>query len=210
VRGRAAHASLFPERGINALDGLLLGFAGVWSMRTGLPVGGQVHGVLLRGGELPGVVPDRAEAAFVVRASTRAGLAPVAKRLLRALTGGASSVGAGLHVQATAPVYAELRIDADLAHAWDRNATMLGRHPMPTVPARRVGSSDLGNISHLVPTIHPMIAISDPDTVPHTKAFAAAAVSERADRAVIDGAKALAMTAVDVWTDVDTDHWRMS
>jgi hypothetical protein len=124
------------------------------------------------------------------------------------LCAGAAGVGAGLRVRATGPAYAELRTDSRLAAAWERNAVALGRRPVLTVPARRVGSSDLGNISHLVPAIHPMIAISAGDTVPHTREFAAAAVSERADEAVLDGAKALAMTAVDVWTGADTDHPR--
>ncbi|MGH4009984.1 MAG: M20/M25/M40 family metallo-hydrolase, partial [Pseudonocardiaceae bacterium] len=81
--GRAAHASLFPERGINALDALLLGFAGLSAIRPSLPSGGQVHGVLLRGGAMPGVVPDRAQARFLVRAATLRTLRPVAGRVLR-------------------------------------------------------------------------------------------------------------------------------
>ncbi|GIH06922.1 peptidase M20 [Rhizocola hellebori] len=195
--GRAAHATLFPERGINALDGLILGLAGLWSIRAGLPHAGQVHGVLVQGGTSPGVIPDRAEAAFLVRAATLAGLTPVADRVLRTLAGGAASVGAGLRVRATAPAYAELRTDPELALAWERNARSLGRQPLLNVPPNRVGSSDLGNVSHLVPTIHPMLAIADGDTVPHTPGFAAAAISDRADRAVLDGAKAMAMTAID-------------
>jgi len=197
--GRAAHASLFPERGINALDGLVLGYAGLWAARSSLPPGGQVHGVLLRGGRTPGVVPDRAEAAFLVRAPTIGALAPVTAQVLRALRAGAAGVGAGVLVRAVGPVYAELRTDPWLAAAWERNVAALGRRPVRSVPARRVGSSDLGNVSHLLPTIHPMIAISDGDAVPHTRPFAAAAISARADRAVVDGAKALAMTAIDVW-----------
>lgn len=209
--GRAAHASLFPERGVNALDALLLGFAGLWAIRSGLPGGGQVHGVVLRGGATPGVVPDRAQARFLVRATTLRTLRPVAARVLRTLRSGAAATGAGLRVRAGGPAYAELRTDPALAVAWERNAAALGRRLLRTVPARRVGSSDLGNISHLVPAIHPMIAISDGDVVPHTRSFADAAVSARADRAVLDGAKLLAMTAVDVWQDTRTHvptDWR--
>ncbi|MGH3774502.1 MAG: amidohydrolase [Pseudonocardiaceae bacterium] len=210
--GRAAHASLFPERGINALDAMLLGFTGISAIRPGLPAGGQVHGVLLRGGTAPGVVPDRAQARFLVRAATLRTLRPVAARVLHTLRSGAAAVGAGLRVRAVGPAYAELRTDPALAAAWERNAAALGRRLVCTVPARRTGSSDLGNVSHLVPTIHPMIAISDGDVVPHTRPFAAAAASPRADRAVLDGAKALAMTAVDIWQDAGippTSHnWR--
>ena len=201
--GRAAHASLFPERGINALDGLVLGYTGLWAARASMPPGGQVHGVLLRGGHAPGVVPERAEASFLVRAPTLDTLGPVTERVLRALRAGAAGVGAALRVRAAGPVYAELRTDARMAAAWEHNIAALGRVPLRSIPARRVGSSDMGNISHLVPAIHPMIAISDGDVVPHTRPFAAAAVSARADRAVLDGAKALAMTAIDVWQASD-------
>jgi amidohydrolase len=197
--GRAAHASLFPERGINALDGLLLGYTGLWAARSSLPGGGQVHGVLLRGGRSPGVVPDCAEASFLIRATTLHALGPVTDQVLRTLRAGAAAVGARLQVRTDGPVYAELRTDERLADAWEGNLATLARVPLGSVPERRVGSSDLGNISARVPSIHPMIAISDGDVVPHTRPFAAAAVSGRADRAVLDGAKALAMTAIDVW-----------
>lgn len=195
--GRAAHATLFPERGVNALDALMLGHTAVSALRAALPPGGLVHGVLLRGGESPNVVPDRAEATYLVRAPTATALTPVIGRVVRALRAGAAAVGAGALIRTAGPPYHELRTDPALAAAWERNAVALGRRPPATVPARRVGSSDLGNVSHLVPTIHPMIAISGPDVVPHTHAFAAAARSPAADRAVVDGAKALAMTAVD-------------
>jgi metal-dependent amidase/aminoacylase/carboxypeptidase family protein len=201
--GRAAHASLFPERGINALDALVLGYTGLWAARSSLPPGGQVHGVLLRGGRSPGVVPARAEAMFLVRAPTLGALGPVTGHVLRALRAGAAGVGAGLRVRAVGPAYAELRTDPRLAAAWERNVAALGRKPLRSVPARRTGSSDLGNVSQLVPAIHPMIAISDGDAVPHTRPFVTAAMSAEADRAVLDGAKALAMTAVDVWQDSD-------
>jgi metal-dependent amidase/aminoacylase/carboxypeptidase family protein len=201
--GRAAHASLFPELGVNALDAMLLGFAGLWSIRPTLPHAGQVHGVLLRGGELPGVVPDRADAAFLIRASTVDGLGAVAGKVVRTLAAGAAGPGARLRLRVAGPPYAQLRTNDALADAWERNAVALGRRPAP-VPANRVGSSDMGNVSQLVPAIHPMLAIADGATVPHTRAFARAAVSARADRAVLDGAKALAMTAIDTWSR----HWR--
>ena len=197
--GRAAHASLFPERGINALDALVLGYTGLWAGRVALPEGGQVHAVLRHGGRSPGVIPDLAEAALLIRAPTLDALGPVTAAVLRPWRAGAAAVGARLRVQPTGPAYAHLRTDPWLAAAWDRHVFALGRAPLPRSPGRRVGSSDLGNVSHLVPAIHPMIAIGGDDAVPHTAAFAAAAVSPRADRAVLDGATALALTALDAW-----------
>lgn len=202
--GRAAHATLFPERGVNALDALVLGYAAVTALRAALPPGGLVHGVLLRGGESPNVVPDRAEAVYLVRAPTATALTPVAGRVIRAVRAGAAAAGAGARIRTVGPPYHELRTDPALARAWERNVAALGRRPLAAVPARRVGSSDLGNVSHLVPAIHPMIAICGPDVVPHTHPFAAAARSPAADRAVVDGAKALAMTAIDALTRART------
>ncbi len=197
--GRSTHASLFPERGVNALDALVLGYTGLWAARASLPPGGQVHGVLLDGGRVPGVVPDRAEARFLVRAPTAAALGPVTHHVLRTLRAGASSVGAGLRVRRTGPAYAELPTDPWLAARWEEHVRALGRRPLPVAPRGRSGSSDLGNVGQLVPAIHPMIAISDDDVVPHTRGFAAAATGPRAERAVLDGATALALTALDVW-----------
>jgi amidohydrolase len=180
--GRATHASLFPERGINALDGLVLGYTALWAARASMPPGGQVHGVLLNGGKTPGVVPDRADASFLIRAPTLAALETVTAHVLRALRSGAATVGAGLHVRMTGPAYAELCSDPFLAARWDCHAASLGRVLLPEAPARRTGSSDMGNVGRLMPAIHPMIAISGEDVVPHTAAFAAAAAGPRADR----------------------------
>jgi amidohydrolase len=197
--GRSTHASLFPERGVNALDGLVLGYTGLWASRASLPPGGQVHGVLLGGGRLPGVIPDRADARFLLRAPTSDALGPVTDHVLRSLRAGASAVGAGLRVRRAGPAYAELRTDPWLAARWEEHVRALGRRPRRLAPGGRTGSSDLGNVGRLVPAIHPMVAISDDDVVPHTRRFASAAIGPRADLAVLDGATALALTSLDVW-----------
>jgi metal-dependent amidase/aminoacylase/carboxypeptidase family protein len=96
-----------------------------------------------------------------------------------------------------------MRHNLPLAAAFEANLRGLGRRPLTPgqVPPSRAGSTDMGNVSHLVPAIHPMLAISPPEVVPHSPAFAAWSAGPAADQAVVDGAKALAMTAVDVWLD---------
>jgi metal-dependent amidase/aminoacylase/carboxypeptidase family protein len=97
------------------------------------------------------------------------------------------------------PRYDAMLTDDKLARSFARNARRLGRDPADRAPARMIGSTDMGNVSRLVPAIHPMLAISPPAVVPHSAPFAAAAVGLAADRAVLDGAMAMAMTATEVW-----------
>jgi amidohydrolase len=201
THGRAAHATLFPERGINALDGLLLGYLALSALRPHLPAGARVSGVIANGGQAPNVVPDSATGRFIVRGRTSAELARVAHRMLAAVRGGAASVGATVSVRPLGPVYPPLKTDPALAAAFENNLRELGRNPLPegALPAQVAGSTDLGYVSHLAPTIHPMLKITNWPVVPHTSEFAKAAVAPRADRVVVDGAKALAMTALDIW-----------
>ena len=201
MTGRAAHASLFPERGVNALDALVLGYTGVAALRQHLATGERVHGVILEGGQAPNVVPARATARFLVRAETRRQLARLRPRVLACFAAGAHAAGARFDHAWAGPAYAELRPNLPLADAFVANARALGRRPLDAseIPESVTGSTDLGNVSHLVPAIHPMLAISAAEVVPHTPGFAAAAVGPAADRALLDGAKAMAMTALDVW-----------
>ena len=202
VIGRAAHASLFPERGVNALDGLVLGYQAVAALRPHLPAGDRVTGIIREGGTAANIVPDRATSTFLLRSPRAETLLPLERRIRQALTAAAASVGAGVTIRRSMPVYAELDTSNPLAGAYVGNVTRLGRRPLRAskVPANVVGSSDIGNVGAVVPAIHPMLRISSAYTVPHTAEFAAAAVGPVAERAMLDGAKALAMTAVDVWT----------
>jgi amidohydrolase len=203
AHGRAAHASLFPERGVNALDALVLGYLGLATLRQHLPAGQRVHGIITSGGEAPNIVPERATAQLLLRAATTGGLGPLARRIEACFGGAARGVGARADVRVTGPVYAEMRPNAALAAAYARHARALGRRPLPlaAMPPTLAGSSDIGNVSLLLPAIHPKLAVGDGRAMPHSREFAAAAVSPSGDRAVLDGAVALALTAVDVWTD---------
>jgi amidohydrolase len=201
VVGRAAHASMAPERGVNALDGLVLGYLGLAALRQHLVATDKVHGVLTDGGRLPAVVPARAAGRFMVRSADEAGLVQLRRRVLACLAGGAEAAGARLVTRWLWPDYQEMWHNLPLAGAFEANLRSLGRRPVPPadIPAGRAASTDLGNVSHLVPAIHPKLAICPPGVAQHSPAFAACAAGPAADRAVLDGAKALAMTAVDLW-----------
>jgi amidohydrolase len=201
MHGRAAHASMYPERGVNALDALVLGYLGLSALRQHLVSTDKVHGIVTAGGSTPSVVPDLAAATFMVRGATLPELERLKGRVLACLRAGAGAAGARLTAHWRWPTYLDMRPNPPLAGAFEANLRALGRRPLAPaeVPATRAASTDMGNVSHLVPAVQPMLAVSPPDVVPHTPAFAAWAVRPPADRAVLDGAKALAMTAIDLW-----------
>jgi amidohydrolase len=199
--GQAAHASMYPERGVNALDALVLGYLGLATLRQHLAPTDKVHGIVTDGGAVPNVVPARAAGRFMVRSATRSELARVQQRVLACLQAGAEAAGARLVARWPWPAYREMRHNLPLAGSFEANVRALGRRPLAPsrVPASRAGSTDMGDVSHLVPAIHPFLMVSPAGVVPHSHAFSAWAAGPAADRAVLDGAKAMAMTALDVW-----------
>ena len=204
--GRAAHAAMAAHEGRNALDAALLAHQATAAVRG--PVGSHLSAVLPEGGQAPNVVPDRATLRVMVRARTSAELAPLLARVRTAADGAALATGCRVEVRPRGPVYRELRGDAELARLFSANATRLGRRMRRADPAAvlTAGSTDLGNVSHVVPTVHPKLAISRHPQ--HSAAFARDARSPAADLAVLDGAKALAMTTLDIWkTTVRSTPW---
>ena len=200
-RGKAAHAGMFPERGVNALDAIVVGHLGLATLRQHLVPTDRVHGIITLGGEAPNVVPARAEGRYIVRSARSAHLAELARKVAACFEAGAAATGATLGLSWGWPVYQELVPSRPLATAFASNVTALGRRPTdgPPLPPHVAGSTDLGNVSSLVPTIHPKLRIGPSHVVQHTPAFERLAALPQADRAVLDGAKAMAMTVIDVW-----------
>jgi amidohydrolase len=201
VTGRPAHASMYPDRGINALDALVMGYVGVAALRQHIRATDRVHGIFTDGGEAPNVVPAHAAGRFMVRSATEVELRALRRRVVACFQAGAVATGASLRARWVPPTYVEMRPSLPLAAAFEANLRVLGRRPIPPreLPVSIAGSTDMGNVSRRVPAIHPMLAISPPDAVPHTPEFARWARSSTADRALLDGARAMAMTALDVW-----------
>jgi len=203
-RGRAAHAAAAPHAGRNALDAAVLGYNAVAALRQHIRSTERVHGVFLEAGEKPNIVPERTVAEWYVRSPTSEGLQPLKERVLACLEGGAVAAGCTMEVVPTAPEYSDLRTNLALLELYRANSARLGRAVADPTPATRVvASTDMGNVSHLVPSVHPMVKVSPPDVALHTAEFARWAVSQDGDRAVLDGAKAMAMTVVDLWLRPD-------
>jgi amidohydrolase len=202
-RGVAAHASAMPDRGVNALDALVLGYQAIAALRQHIRPTERIHGIITKGGAAPNIVPEESEGRFYVRARNAEELLPLKGRVEGCFQAGASATGAKLELVWQAPDYLELRTNWPLAEAYQRNAEFLGRRffPLDKLPPGVQGSTDMGNVSQRVPSIHPMIAAAPPHCTIHNAEFATWAASEMGDRAALDGAKALAMTALDFLCD---------
>jgi len=196
--GQAAHAAARPEDGVNALEALILAYNGVNSLRQHIPGRSRIHGIITSGGDAPNIVPAYAAAEFLVRAETDEGLEQLQERVLQCCQGAALATGARLGHRWSEYPYRALRTNRAMAEAFGRNLHRLGRRAHPPNPTRGRGSTDMGNVSVLVPAIHPSIAIAPLRVSAHSPEFAQAASEEGGDRGVLDGAKALAMTVADL------------
>ena len=201
--GKAAHAAAAPWEGRNALDAAVLGYMNVAAMRQHIRPDERIHGIFTKAGDKPNIVPAEAAMDWYIRSGTIASLQPLKERVFTGLQAAATACGCTMDHEWVGETYAEMLDNQAMVRSYVANAAKLGRTVMdPAATGRRVvGSTDMGNVSYLVPSIHPMIKVA-PDGVPiHSVDFAAFAGSEEGDRAVIDGAKAMAMTVVDLWTD---------
>ncbi len=201
--GRSAHASAMPHKGINALDGLLLAYQAISNLRQHIRDSERIHGIVTEGGQAPNIVPDRAAGDFYVRAVNEKALAALKPRVQACFEAGAKASGCEVEVNWANVDYLDLRTNWPLAENFQRHAETLGREFMEWKELGGAGSTDMGNVSHRLPSIHPMLAAAPSNVVIHNPEFAKWAGSEMGDAAALDGAKALALTAADYLLDAD-------
>lgn len=206
-RGKEAHASAFPERGVNAADALLIAQTAIGLLRQHILPTDRVHGITTKGGDAPNIIPAETRARYIFRAENLEQLKALKPKVMRCFDAGAVATGARLEIHGADKPYAEMRFDSKLGQLYLRNAVEVGRkfdlaNPMASAAA----STDMGNVSHVVPSIHPMIGIDSWPAVNHQPEFTAHCVTAAADRAVIDGATAMAWTAIDVAADRKSAH----
>jgi len=196
--GQAAHAAGRPENGINALEAMLLSFAAINSLRQHIKDKARIHGIITVGGEAANIVPAHSAASFLVRAEDDAYLGDLKQKVLNCFIGAGTATGARLEYRWGNICYARLRNNLTLTQLFSQNMEYLGRKMQPADPDRVFGSTDMGNVSQLVPSIHPFVAVAPGDVLIHSPEFAAAATSDAAIQGLLDAAKALAMTVVDL------------
>lgn len=200
--GVSSHAAAAPELGRNALDAAVLGYVNVAALRQHIATDERVHGVFTDAGQKPNVVPRHAAALWYVRSGTIGRLEQLKSRVMACLTAGADAAGCTIEHRWIDPPYSELRDDLALLERYHANSTALGRpFEDPELVGPVVGSTDMGDVSHVVPSIHPLVAVAPPGVSIHTPEFATHARSEAGDRAVVDGAVAMASTVIDCWFD---------
>ena len=198
--GKEAHASAFPELGRNAADALTVAGVAIGLLRQHIHAGDRVHGIVTHGGEAPNIVPAHTEAEYIIRGKTVADFEIMRDRVMRCFEAGALATGTTFDVLPRHEPYSEMSHDPDLSAAYRRNAEALGR-TFPHFDPRAAGSTDMGNVSLAIPSIHPAIGIDSYPAVNHQPEFTAHCASPAGDRAVIDGAIALAWSAIDCAAD---------
>ena len=198
--GKAAHASGFPEQGINAADALTIAQTAIGLLRQHIRSTDRVHGIVTHGGDAFNIIPAHASADYAVRAITLDDLTDVYEKVMRCFEAGALATGAKLSVIGGDRPFSHLEHDLEMASAYQRNAERLGRRfpaPGDSSPATPV-STDMGNVSLALPSIHPAIGIESLPAVNHQPEFAAACATPAADQALYDGAVAMAWTMLDM------------
>jgi amidohydrolase len=201
--GKEAHASASPEVGINAADALTIAQTAIGLLRQHIKQSDRIHGIITKGGDAANIVPAHTSAHYMVRAKTLGDLHEIREKVNRCFEAGALATGATVEFEDSVHPYAEMHHDPALAALYKRNAEEVGRTFLDFGPLidRGAASTDMGNVSLKIPSIHPAIGIDSLPAVNHQPEFAAHCVTPPADKALFDGALAMAWTCVDVATD---------
>jgi amidohydrolase len=200
--GKASHAAAAPHLGINALDAVVLAFTHLNALRQQLRDDARIHGIITDGGRAPNIIPDYAAARFCIRALDLDYLHDLRRRVVACFEAAAQATGATVAIHEEGEEYHPMQCNRVLGALFRANLEALGEPVEQTPENEETGSTDVGNVSQVVPTIHPTIALTNHvDVVCHSAAFAEAAGGPPGDRAILLAAKALAMTAVDLFTD---------
>jgi amidohydrolase len=201
--GKESHASAFPELGVNAADALTIAQTALGLLRQHIRSTDRIHGIVTNGGAAPNVIPAHTSAKYIVRSETLDQLAELRPKVYRCFEAGGLATGAKITISGGDKPYAEMRHDEAMAGLYRKNSEALGR-PFADLgewETRPTGSTDMGNVSLTIPSIHPMIGINSLPAVNHQPEFTAHCVTPDADKALVDGALAMAWTCVDLATN---------
>lgn len=197
--GRASHAAGSPEHGINALDAVIQLFNGINALRQQLTSDVRIHGIITHGGDAPNIIPEYASARFFIRASTWKQTEEVSTKIRNIAQGAALATGSTVKIERFQNEVHDFIINRSLNEIVGEELTLLGEEV--SYKNGGLGSTDAGNVSHVVPTSHAYIKIGPDDLIAHTNEFREAAGSLRGDQALVTGAKALALTGYRLLTE---------
>ena len=195
--GKSAHAAAAPEKGINALDAMIQTFQNINALREHIEESSRIHGIITHGGDAPNIVPDYSASLFYIRAREDDYCDELLEKVKNCARGAAIATGARVEMEMQG-AYKSVRTNMALAQAFKTNLETLGWEFDEVDPTRKLGSTDMGDVSHVTASMHPSLSIGPEDMAGHSTEFAEAAASEKGQQAMIAAAKALATTAVDV------------
>jgi amidohydrolase len=201
-KGKESHASAFPERGINAADALTIAQTSLGLLRQHIRATDRIHGIVTKGGSAPNVIPADTSARYIIRSETLDQLDELRTKVHRCFEAGALATGSQVAISGGDKPYAQMNHDEQMAHLYRKNSEALGR-PFPNLgewETRPTGSTDMGNVSLAMPSIHPMVGINSLPAVNHQPEFTAHCITADADKALTDGALAMAWTCIDMAT----------
>ncbi|BDB40820.1 MULTISPECIES: amidohydrolase [Mycobacterium] len=202
-RGKESHAAVAPHLGINAADAVTVAQVAIGVLRQQLAPGQLLHGIVTDGGQAVNVIPGQAALQYAMRATESDSLRQLEGRAYACFAAGALAAGCEYEIEPAGPGYAELKPDQWMVDVFREEMRRLGREPVPAAVevGLPMGSTDMGNVTHVMPGIHPVIGVDAGGATVHQRAFAAAAVGPSADQAVVDGAIMLARTVVALASD---------
>ena len=213
--GKASHASGAPEKGINALDAVIQVYNSINALRQHLPGDVRIHGIIVSGGDAPNTVPDYAKAKFYLRAATAPVLDEVYGKVERIVEGAALATGAKGRMQPYQNRVENTIPTPSFDAVYAKNLTLFGETVSPLDKKEALGSTDVGNVSQVIPVIQPSIVISEKQVAGHSEEMKAAARSEKGLSAILLGAKVLSYTALDLLEDegllrsIQAEHRRL-
>ncbi len=196
--GRESHAAVAPYLGVNAADAVTVAQVAIGLLRQQMAPGQMAHGIVTEGGSATNVIPGRAKLQYTMRATDSTSRQALEAKMRGCFAAGAVATGCEYEIAEAAPPYAELAPDPWLAEVFREEMVRMGRSPVPAdlEAAMPLGSTDMGNVTQLLPGIHPVVGIESGGAVIHQLGFTAAAAGPSGDRAVTEGAIMLARTVV--------------
>ncbi len=195
--GKASHAAAAPDEGINALDAVLLSFNNINALRSTLGPKDRIAGIITKGGDAANIIPAHCACEFSIRSLSTNRRDILVEKVIAFAQAGAQTIGCSLEHEVV-PGYQDIIPNHILAGLFKSNLETLGRVVVDPDPNERMGSTDMGDVSHIIPAIHPYLAIAPVSVAGHTLEFKQYCISETGKSAMLDAAKALAMTAVDL------------
>src|SRR2546428_12796249 len=177
-RGKESHASMAPHRGLNALDAMNLSYMAISALRQHIQHTERIHGIITHGGDAPNVVPSLTRGTYFIRAATLEELDPLKERVVRCFEAGALATGCELELSWLGNDYESVRTNPTLGALYESNLEALGRSAIPqALVQHQAASTDMGNVSRVVPSIHPWMSIDSLPAVNHQREFADHAIS---------------------------------